>query len=102
MTVQVLILIIALLAVIFFFKSFNASVYFIVVVDIFLRIVTYLKINYLRTDAFSFLSVVPEDIPSIIRSFDLGVFSEVLMIVYLIVYIILEILLVKQFIKRKF
>ncbi len=102
MTVQLLIFILALIAVIFFFKNFNACVYFVVIVDIFLRVVTALKLNYLRSDAFSFLGVIPGDVPSILRSFDLGVFNEILMIVYLIIYIIFEILIIRLFIKRKF
>ncbi len=102
MTIQLIIFLVALCAVIFFFKNFNASIYFIVIVDIFLRIVTYLKLNYLRNDAFSFLGLFPDDIPAIIDSFELGVFNEILMFIYLLVYIIFEILIIRYFVKRKF
>lgn len=102
MTVQLIIFLIALAAVIFFFKNFNACVYFVVIVDIFLRIVTYLKLNYLRSDAFSFFDFIPASVPSIINSFELGVFNEVLMMIYLVIYIIFEVLIIRFFVKRKF
>ena len=102
MTIQLIIFLIALAAVIFFFKNFNASIYFIVIVDIFLRIITYLKLHYLRSDAFSFLGYIPNDIPSILNSFELGMFNEILIFIYLIVYIIFEILIIRYFVKRKF
>ncbi len=102
MTIQLIIFLAALAAVIFFFKNFNASIYFIVIVDIFLRIITYLKMNYLRNDAFSFLGVVPADIPTILNSFELGVFNEILMVLYVIVYIIFEVLIIRYFVRRKF
>lgn len=102
MTVQLLILVLALVAVIFFFKNFNACVYFVVMIDIFLRVVTYLKLNYFRADAFSFFDVIPADIPSIINSFELGIFNEIFMIIYIIMYIVFEVLLIRVFIRRKF
>lgn len=102
MTVQLIIFLIALFAVIFFFKNFNACVYFVVIVDIFLRIVTYLKANYLRSDAFSFFDFVPADVPSIINSFQLGMFNEIIMVIYIIVYIIFEVLMIRFFVKKKF
>ena len=83
MTIQLIIFLVALAAVIVFFKNFNASIYFIVIVDIFLRIIAYLKLNYLRNDAFSFLNVLPA-------------------VIYLIVYIIFEVLIIRYFVKRKF
>ena len=93
MTVQLIIFLVALVAVIF---------YFIAIIDIFLRIITYLKLNYLRSDAFSFFDFIPSDIPSILNSFELGAFNEILMILYVMVYIIFEVLLIRYFIKRKF
>lgn len=102
MTVQLLVFILALVAVIFFFKNFNACVYFVVMVDIFLRIVTYLKLHYFRADAFSFFDVVPANVLDLLNSFELGSFNEILVIVYIIIYIIFEVLLIKFFIKKSF
>ncbi len=102
MTIQLIIFLVALCAIIFFFKNFNACVYFVVIVDIFLRIVAYLKLHYLRSDAFSFFEWFPADVPTIINSFELGTFNEILMIIYIIVYIIFEVLMIRFFVKRKF
>ena len=98
MTIQLLIFVLALVAIIFFFKNFNACVYFIVMVDIFLRIVTYLTAHYFRADAFSFLDSIPESVLAILNSFELGVINEILVIIY----IIFEVLLIRFFVKRKF
>lgn len=102
MTVQLMIFIIALLAIIFFYKSFNAAVYFIVIIDIFLRIFTYLKTYILRDDAFDFLTLIPANILELLQSFDLGVFNDVLLAVYIVVYIVFEVLIIKTFVKKKF
>lgn len=102
MTIELLIFIIALAAIIFFFKNFNACVYFIVMVDIFLRIVTYLTQHYLRADAFSFLDSMPSSVLEILNGFSEGMLNEILVIIYIIIYIIFEVLLIRFFIKRKF
>ena len=102
MNVSLVIFIIALVLVIFFYKDFNAFVYFIVGVDIFLRLVNYLKINIIKDSAFSFLGVIPADVPEIIRSFDLGALTEIFVFLYIIIYIIFEIFIIRNFIKRKF
>lgn len=102
MTAQLIVLIILLCIVIFFFRNFNACVYFVVMVDIFLRIVYYLKMNILRADAFDFFKYIPADIPTIINSFHLGVFNDLLMGIYVIMYIVFEVILINVFINRKF
>ena len=102
MTIQLLIFIIALGAIIFFFKNFNACVYFIVMVDIFLRVLAYLIQHYLRADAFSFIESLPSSVLEILNSFEVGVLNEILVIIYIIIYIIFEVLLIRFFIKRKF
>lgn len=98
----ILIFVLGLILVVVFFKDFHAFVYFIVAVDIFLRLVTYLKVNIIRDTAFEFLNAIPADIPSLINSLDLGAFSEFLMFVYIIAYIIFEGFLIRNFIRRKF
>lgn len=102
MQIQFMIFLIALIAVIVFFKNFNACVYFVVMVDIFLRIFTYLKTYILKDGAFDFLGLIPTNVPAIIQSFDMGVFNEIIMILYLIIYIVFEVLIIKTFIRKKF
>ncbi|MBR3898328.1 MAG: hypothetical protein IKJ43_03510 [Bacilli bacterium] len=102
MSIPLVIFIIALVLVVVFYKDVRAFVYFVVMTDIFLRLVTYLKINIIKDTAFSFLNAIPADVPDIIRSFDLGVVTEILIFVYVITYIVFEIFLVRLFVKRKF
>ena len=102
MTIELIIFVLALIAIIFFFKSFNACVYFIVAVDIFLRLVTYLKGHYLKDSAFSFLNHLPNNVLDIINSMHVGMLNELLVIIYVIIYIIFEVLLIRFFIRRKF
>ena len=102
MTIELILFIAAVVAVIFFFKSFNAFIYFIVLIDIFLRIIDFLKDNYLKDSAFSFLNSLPSSVLDIINSLKLGMLNEILVIAYIIIYIIFEVLLIRFFIRRKF
>ena len=102
MNVTLIILLVAMVLVVVFYKDFRAFVYFTVFVDIFLRVVSYLKTNIIKDTALSFLDVVADSIPSIIKSLDFGVVNEILMFIYVVIYIIFEILIIKIFIKRKF
>jgi len=100
MSIEFIIFLVVLLAVIIFFKSFYSCVYFVVIVDIFLRVVTYLKDNLLRADVFDFLNYIPGSVAQIIKSFDVAILTEVLLFIYILLYIIFEIIIIKQFIKR--
>lgn len=102
MSIEFIIFLVALLAIIIFFKNFYSCVYFVVIVDIFLRVVTYLKDNFFRADVFDFLNYVPGSVAHIIKSFDMAIFTEILLFVYILMYIIFEIIIIKQFIKKRF
>ncbi|MBR3229243.1 MAG: hypothetical protein IKF91_00280 [Bacilli bacterium] len=102
MNIPFLVFVLALILVIVFFKDFHAFVYFVVASDIFLRIVTYLRTYIIKDSALGFLKLVPADVPSIIKSLDLGMFTEILIIIYVICYIIFEGFLIRNFIRRKF
>lgn len=102
MNIPFVIFVLALVLVIVFFKDFHAFVYFIVASDIFLRLVFYLKTNIIKDSALSFLSSIPADVPTIIKSLDWGMFTEILIIIYVICYIIFESFLIRNFIRRKF
>ena len=102
MTVPVIILVIALILIIVLFKDFNAFVYSVVMIDIFLRIVTYLKAYIIKDSAFGFLNFIPESIPAIIKSFDLGMFIDIIMFLYIVIYMIFLGLMFSKFVNRKF
>ena len=102
MTVQLMVFIIALLAIAVFYKNFNACVYFIVIVDIFLRVFTYLKTYILRDDAFDFLSLIPSNVLALLQSFDMGVLNDIVLALYIIVYIVFEVLIVRALVKKRY
>lgn len=97
-----IVFIIALIAIIIFFKNFYAFVYFVCATDIFLRIVTYLKTYILRDDAFGFFDFIPANIPAMINGYNLGIFNDILMALYVIVYIVFEVLVISRFFNKKF
>jgi hypothetical protein len=102
MSVPLIVFIIALILVIVFFRDFHAFVYYVVVVDIFLRIVTYLKLYIIKDNAFGFLNMIPADVPSIIKAFNVPMANDILMFLYVIVYIIFEAFLITNFARKKF
>lgn len=102
MSIPFVLFVVALILVVLFYKDMKAFVYFVVMTDIFLRLVTYLKTNIIKDTAFSFLDAIPSDVPEIIRSFDLDVLTEILIFLYIVTYIIFEIFLIRIFVKKKF
>ena len=101
MSIEFAVFIIALIAIIICFKNFYSGVYFVVIVDIFLRVVTYLKTNLIRSDVLDFLNYIPSSVASIIKSFDVSIFTEVLLFIYVAMYIVFEVIIIKQFIKKR-
>lgn len=101
MSVEFAIFIVALIAIIICFKNFYSGVYFVVIVDIFLRVVTYLKTNLIRADVLDFVNYIPANVAEIIRSFNVDVLTEVLLFVYVAIYIVFEVIIIKQFIKKR-
>ncbi len=102
MNVALVIFLIAMILVIVFYKDYRAFIYFVVCVDIFLRLVTYLKTNIIKDTALSFFNAIPADVPAIINSFDLGVVNEIIIFIYVVIYIIFEIFIIRNFVKKKF
>lgn len=102
MSISVIVLIILLVLIIVFFRDFNAFIYSFVMIDIFLRIVTYLKTYLLKDNAFGFFDFIPESIPAILKSFDLGSMNDIVMFLYVLVYMIFLGLMFSKFVNRKF
>ena len=102
MNISFWIFVLCLILVIVFFKDFHAFVYFVVAADILLRLITYFKANIIKDTAFVFLNSIPNDVPSIIRTLDLGMFNEILIFIYVVIYMVFEGFLIRNFIKRKF
>ena len=90
-------------AIVFFFKrTFSGFIYAVGMVDIFLRILAFLKGQILGGEALEFVNRwFPESIPAIIERYTDGVLTTVLFWVYVVIMIIFEVYIIKGFIKKK-
>ena len=83
------ILIILLAVVVFFFKRFSAFIYFIAVADMFLRILTFIKLNVNVPELYTLINkYIPESIPAIIDRYTNGIIFTIIMWIYVIIYCI--------------
>lgn len=101
---DLIILVVLMLVVVFFFKSFDSFVYFMAIVDIFLRIISFITTefgSYIPDLADFFKTYIPANIPAIIDTYSTGIFNTILMIGYIVVFILFECYAVKYFFKKK-
>ena len=87
MNFDVVLLIILIVAGVCYFRRLDSSVYFISSVDIFFRILTFLKNNLGVKEISEFISkYFPESIPAIIYKYTDGIVSSVLVWIYVIMF----------------
>ena len=83
MEFDVVLLIILIVAGICYFRKLDSSVYFIASVDIFFRILTFIKDHLGIEDISEFIGkYIPESIPGVINKYTEGVVTDILMWVY--------------------
>lgn len=89
MEFDVVLLIVLIVAGVCYFRRLDSSVYFIASVDIFFRILTFIRDNLKIEEISNFISkYFPESIPSIIYKYTDGVLSDILMWIYVIMFAI--------------
>ncbi len=99
---ELFILLLLIMVVAFIYRKLSSVVYSIVIIDILLRIIDFIKNNISSTELFQFLNKnVPISIPSIINKYTEGLLTEVLMWALVIVYIIFEYYIIMTFVKKK-
>ena len=87
MNVDVVILIVLIVAGICFFRKLDSSVYYVASLDIFFRILTFIKNNLGSKDVSSFISkYFPESIPGVIDKYTDGIVCTILMWVYVAMF----------------
>ena len=87
MDFDVVLLIILIVAGICFFRRLDASVYFIASLDIFFRILTFVKNNLGVEELSKFISkYFPESIPAIIEKYTDGVVTTILLWIYVLMF----------------
>lgn len=89
MEFDVVLLLILIVAGIIFFRTFKASVYFVACLDIFFRILTFVKNNINISDVSNFISkYFPESIPQIIYKYTSDIVIDILLWAYVILFAI--------------
>ncbi len=87
MNFDVVLLIILIVAGICFFRKFDATVYFIAVIDIFFRILDFIA-NHIGVDEVSkfIKEYFPSSIPGVIEKYTDGVLTDILLWIYVILF----------------
>lgn len=86
---DVFLLIILIVAGVCFFRRLDSSVYFIASLDIFFRILTFLRDNLGVVEISRFIrEYFPESIPGVIYKYTDGILSKVLIWVYVLMFIV--------------
>lgn len=99
---DLVILLVLLAIVIFFFKRFSSFVYFIAIVDIFLRILTFVKNNCNVPELYALINkYIPESIPAIIDKYTNGIVCTVILWIYVIIFCIFLFYTTRIFFKKK-
>ena len=104
MYIDLIVLVILLILVIMFFKRFSSFVFFIAIVDIFLRLLTFVKLNIpLKDISYIIGKYLPESLLSIIDSYtgSISILNIVLRWIYFILMAIFFGYIVKIFLKKK-
>ena len=99
---DLIILLIIVLGIIFFCRKFKNFVYLIAVVDIFLRIITFIKNNIGLIDVKNILDkYLPDNLPSLVYRYTNGIVSDIIMWIYLFIFICFLCYTVKILWRRK-
>lgn len=95
------VIIVLLIVVVVFFRRFSSFVYAFAIIDIFLRIMTFIKYNSVPELKSLIGRYLPESIASVIGRYSSGVFYTILMWIYVILFIIFLSYVTSYFIKKK-
>lgn len=102
MYIDLIVLIILIFVVVMFFKRFSSFVFFMAIIDIFLRILAFIKYNIGLPDVAALIGkYLPESIMAIIDKYTNGLFQAILEWAFVIIMIIFLSYIVKIFIHKK-
>lgn len=102
MYIDLIVLIVLIFVVVMFFKRFSSFVFFMAIIDIFLRILTFIKYNIGLPDVAALIGkYLPESIMAIIDKYTNGLFQIILEWAFVIIMMIFLSYIVKIFIHKK-
>ena len=98
----VIIILIILILVLLFKRTFSSAIYAIVIVDIFLRLVDFLR-GYIKItgDIGSFFNRIPGSLNALIMNSTSGIFEDILLWAIFIVYVIFMYYIIGNFMKKR-
>lgn len=100
MDILIILLIIAVVL-IFHKRTFSGFIYTVIVIDLFLRIIDFIKDNLAKNELSALLDYLPGSIPDIIVKYTNGILSTILIWLIVICYIIFEYYSIRILIKKK-
>ncbi|HPF82923.1 MAG TPA: hypothetical protein PLV83_01985 [Bacilli bacterium] len=100
MDLIILLILLGLVAV--FMKKFKCFVYFVGIIDIFLRIITFVKIQVTSGDIYNILNkYIPASIPDIIGNNCSDILYTILLWAYVSIMVLFEFYVFRMFLKKK-
>ena len=99
---DLIILVIAIVLIIFFYKKLRNVIYFLGILEIFFRL-THVVADALHIDAFNQFvdGYVPSSILSILDKYSSGLLYNVFVWLFIIIFVLFEYYLIKGFFKKK-
>lgn len=98
----ILVIIVVCAILVMIFKKFDSFVYYIAMVDIFLRILSFIANNIPLDFLSNFINTYfPKSVSNIIDIYSSGIFQTVFMWLLLIIYCIFDFYIIKTFFKKK-
>ncbi len=102
MYVDLIVVVVLLAIVIFFFRRFSSFVYAMAIIDIFLRILAFIKYNVNVPELKSLIGkYFPESIAAIINNYTSGIINDIFMWIYVIIFAIFLGYITKYFIHKR-
>lgn len=102
MYIDLIILILLILLVVMFFKRFSSFVFAMAIIDIFLRILTFIKYNIGLPDVAALIGkYIPESIIAIIHKYSSGIVSTILAWAFVVIMCIFLGYIIKIFASKK-
>ena len=98
MYIDLVVVVLILFLVIFLFRRFSSFVYAMAIIDIFLRIMNFLKI---KVPLKELGNIFPSDIPAIFAKYTKGIVLDILLWAYVFIYTCFLVYIVNYFIHKK-
>ena len=99
---DLIVIIILMVLVLIFFRRFSSFVYFIGILDILFRLITFVKVELTRGALYEFISkYIPQSIPSVLQNYSSGLLYMILLWAYIIIMFIFEGYVIRTFFRRK-